>query len=124
MTEKLYYENQYLKEFEARVVSCEKIGENFAVELDKTAFFPEGGGQPGDRGRIADAVVSDTREEDGRIIHICDKELKIGENADCALDFDFRFTNMQQHSGEHIFSGFVHSVCGYDMSVFTWENTA
>lgn len=114
MTEKLYYENQYLKEFEARVVSCEKSGENFAVELDKTAFFPEGGGQPGDRGRIADAVVSDTREEDGRIIHICDKKLKIGENADCALDFDFRFTNMQQHSGEHIFSGFVHSVCGYD----------
>lgn len=114
MTEKLFYENQYLKEFEARVVSCEKNGDGFAVELDKTAFFPEGGGQPGDRGRIADAAVSDTKEKDGRIFHICNRELAVGEAVNCALDFDFRFTNMQQHSGEHIFSGFVHSVCGFD----------
>lgn len=114
MTEKLFYENQYLKEFEATVVSCEKIGDNFEVELDKTAFFPEGGGQPGDRGRIADAVVTDTKEKDDRILHLCDKELAVGKKVECALDFDFRFINMQQHSGEHIFSGFVHSVCGYD----------
>lgn len=114
MTEKLFYENQYLKEFEATVVFCEKSGDSFTVELDKTAFFPEGGGQPGDRGRIADAVVSDTKEKDGRILHICDKEFSAGEKVECALDFDFRFINMQQHSGEHIFSGFVHSVCGFD----------
>lgn len=114
MTEKLFYENQYLKEFEARVVSCEKNGDGFAVELDKTAFFPEGGGQPGDRGRIADAAVNDTKEKDGRIFHICNRELAVGEAVNCVLDFDFRFTNMQQHSGEHIFSGFVHSVCGFD----------
>lgn len=114
MTEKLFYENQYLKEFEASVVSCEKNGENYAVELDRTAFFAEGGGQPGDRGRISDAKVIDTKEKDGRIFHICDKALAEGERVECALDFDFRFINMQQHSGEHIFSGFVHSVCGYD----------
>jgi len=114
MAEKLFYENQYIKEFEANIVSCEGYGAVFAVELDRTAFFPEGGGQPGDRGRIADAVVSDTKEKDGRILHICNREFAVGERVECALDFDFRFMNMQQHSGEHIFSGFVHSVCGFD----------
>lgn len=114
MTHRLYYDDQYLREFSAEVISCEKKDEAFSVELNATAFFPEGGGQPGDRGRIGDAEVTDTVESNGRIFHICNKELEVGSNQNCSLDFDFRFTNMQQHSGEHIFSGFVHSVCGYD----------
>ena len=67
MTERLYYKDQYIKDFEATVLSC-KQGENgFEVILDKTAFFPEGGGQPGDRGFIGGAKVLDTVEK-GEII--------------------------------------------------------
>ncbi len=114
MTEKLYYENQYTKDFTAKVISCEANGNNFEVELDRTAFFPEGGGQFGDRGKIGDSTVITTVEKGDRILHICESAVEVGSELNCALDFDFRFSNMQQHSGEHIFSGFVHSVCGFD----------
>ncbi len=113
MAERLYYENQYLKEFNATVVSCCEENGKYEVILDKTAFFPEGGGQPGDRGFIGVSRVTDTIEKNGEVIHICTEPLKNGEY-DCKIDFDFRFLNMQQHSGEHIFSGIVHSVTGFD----------
>ena len=113
MTERLYYKDQYIKEFTAQVISCTANGSNFEVVLDKSAFFPEGGGQPGDKGFIADAQVIDTIEKDGEVYHICNKSVNLGK-ADCKLDFDYRFANMQQHSGEHIFSGVIHSMCGCD----------
>lgn len=113
MAQKLYYENQYIKEFTAEVLSCVHGKRGFEVILDKTAFFPEGGGQPGDTGFIGSAEVVDTVERDGEVIHICAEAVEIGE-AECRLDFEKRFTNMQLHTGEHIFSGVVHSVCGYD----------
>ncbi len=112
MTEKLYYKDGYIRTFSANVISCEKNGKNFEVILDKTAFFPEGGGQPGDRGYIGEAKVIDTKEKNGTEIHICDREVS-GE-CECGIDWDFRFLNMQQHSGEHIFSGFVHQLTGFD----------
>lgn len=112
MTEKLYYKDQYIKEFTANVLSCVKNGDKYEVVLDKTAFFPEGGGQPGDRGKIGGAEVLDTVEKGGKIIHICDGE--VGGEADCEIDWDFRFLNMQQHTGEHIFSGIMHSATGFD----------
>ncbi len=112
MTQKLYYENQYIKEFTASVVSCTEGKRGFEVILDKTAFFPEGGGQPGDTGFIGDAEVIDTVERGEDVAHICTKA--VGGEAECRLDFEKRFTNMQQHTGEHIFSGVLHSVCGYD----------
>lgn len=113
MTERLYYKDQYIKEFTAQVLSCTGKDGKFEVVLDKSAFFPEGGGQPGDKGFIGEAQVLDTVEKGGEVYHICDKAVAIG-NADCKLDFDYRFTNMQQHSGEHIFSGVIHSMCGCD----------
>ncbi len=113
MTERLYYKDQYIKEFTAQVLSCNEKNGKFEVVLDKSAFFPEGGGQPGDKGFIGDAQVLDTIEKDGEVYHICDKAVVLG-NADCKLDFDYRFTNMQQHSGEHIFSGVIHAMCGCD----------
>ena len=113
MAQKLYYENQYIKEFTAEVLSCVQGKRGFEVILDKTAFFPEGGGQPGDTGFIGSSEVVDTVERDGDVIHICSEAVEIGE-AECRLDFEKRFTNMQLHTGEHIFSGVVHSVCGYD----------
>ena len=114
LTERLYYENQYIKEFSAKVLLCRECERGAEVVLDRTAFFPEGGGQPGDTGFIGSARVIDTVEKDGEVIHICSEAVREGETVGCRLDFDKRFTNMQQHSGEHIFSGFVHSVCGYE----------
>ncbi len=112
MTEKLYYENVYMKSFDAKVISCIKNDKNYEVILDKTAFFPEGGGQPGDRGCIGSAKVIDTIEKDNEIIHIC--ENAVSDDVHCTIDWDFRFSNMQHHSGEHIFSGITHSLTGFD----------
>lgn len=112
MTEKLYDKDSHLKEFSATVLSCEKSGENYSVILDKTAFFPEGGGQESDRGNIGEAAVLDVRIVSGEIIHCTDRPLNIGEEYACNLNWDRRFRNMQNHSGEHIVSGIVHRLYG------------
>ncbi len=112
MTQKLYYEDQYIKNFTANVVSCAEGKRGFEVILDKTAFFPEGGGQPGDRGTIGGVEVIDTVEKGDEVIHICTAE--VGGEVECALDFERRFAIMQQHTGEHVFSGVQHSICGFD----------
>lgn len=112
MSRKLYYEDVYIKTFDAKVISCTENGKNYEVVLDKTAFFPEGGGQPGDRGYIGNAKVIDTIEKDNEIIHVCTEA--VSGDVHCVLDWDFRFSNMQQHSGEHIFSGITHSLTGFD----------
>ena len=112
MTEKLYDKDSHLKEFSATVLSCEKSGENYSVILDKTAFFPEGGGQESDRGDIGEAAVLDVRIVSGEIIHCTDRPLNIGEEYACTLNWDRRFRNMQNHSGEHIVSGIVHRLYG------------
>ena len=114
MTEKLYDKDSHLKEFAATVLSCERAGENYAVILDKTAFFPEGGGQQSDRGYIGDAYVSGVHIKNGEILHYADKPLDIGQAYECKLNFDFRFRNMQNHSGEHIISGIVHRLYGFN----------
>ncbi len=114
MTEKLYYKDSELRCFEAAVLSCEKNKDIFSVVLDKTAFFPEGGGQPSDTGKIGDASVFDVQEENGKIIHYCKEPLNVGESYRCAVDWERRFTLMQNHSGEHIVSGIVHSLFGLD----------
>lgn len=113
MARRLYYENQYIKDFTAEVISCTESKRGFEVILDETAFFPEGGGQPGDTGFIGAAEVIDTVEKDGEVIHICKTAVETGKT-ECKLDFEKRFANMQQHTGEHIFSGIQHSVCGFD----------
>ncbi len=113
MTQKLYYENQYIKDFTANVISCTEGKKGFEVVLDKTAFFPEGGGQPGDTGFIGSAQVVDTIESGDDVVHICSEAVALGE-AECRLDYEKRFANMQQHTGEHIFSGILHSLSGFD----------
>ncbi|MBR7133456.1 MAG: alanyl-tRNA editing protein [Clostridia bacterium] len=112
MTVKLYDENAYLKEFTATVVSCEKCGEGFAVELDRTAFFPEAGGQSSDRGFLGNACVTDVQIQNEKIIHFTDTPLQTGSTVSGALDFDRRFDFMQQHSAEHIVSGIAHRLYG------------
>ena len=114
MTEKLYYLDSHLFSFEAAVTDCRKTEDGFAVELDRTAFFPEGGGQQADTGRIGPARVRDVRETDGRILHYTDSPLTAGESYTAHLDREQRLRRMQNHSGEHIVSGLIHSCFGYD----------
>lgn len=120
-TERLYYSDGYLKEFTALVLLCEKTENGYKVVLDKTAFFPEGGGQMADTGYIGDAKVFDVQETDKEIYHYVDRELDISTEYCCKLDWEQRFLRMQSHSGEHIVSGVVHSLFGYDNVGFHME---
>lgn len=114
MPVKLYYEDSHLAEFTARVLTCGKTENGFAVTLDRTAFFPEGGGQSADTGVIGGARVLDAQEKDGEILHYTDAPLTPGETYACRIDWAQRFSRMQNHSGEHIVSGLVHKLYGYD----------
>lgn len=113
-TLKLYDEDSHLDSFTAEVLSCESMGDKWAVILDKTAFFPEGGGQPSDIGMLGGVKVLDVQiDENGIITHICDGELKAGEVCG-SIDFARRFAFMQNHSGEHVVSGVIHALYGLD----------
>lgn len=114
MTEKLYYNDAYIKEFEAKVLSVEADGERFAVVLDRTAFFPEEGGQSSDKGFIGTAAVLDVCERDGTVYHLCDRAVEQGCTVACSVDFDERFEKMQMHTAEHIMCGIIHKRYGYD----------
>ena len=122
MTERLYYADSKMKRFTATVTSCEAVKDGYAVTLDRTAFFPEGGGQAGDSGLIASTRVSDTQEKNGEIIHYVNQMLAVGEVYDCAIDWEVRFRRMQNHSGEHIVSGLVHKKYGYNNIGFHMGN--
>lgn len=118
MTEKLYYSDSHIREFDAEVLSCKPSGGNFAVELTRTAFFPEGGGQCADTGTLGDAEVLDVQEVGGRIFHYCASPLSAGACVHGALDWDKRFQNMQSHSAEHIVSGLIHNRFGFENTGF------
>ncbi len=114
-TIKLYDIDAYLSEFEAKVISCEADNGKFKIELDKTAFFPEAGGQKADSGFIDECSVLDVQiinEKD--IYHITDKPIEIGKTVKCKINFPERFRKMQIHTGEHIVSGVFHSLFGLD----------
>ena len=106
-TVKLYYENAYTQDFTAVVQSCEAVKNGFAVTLDRTAFYPEGGGQPADHGTLGEARVLDVHEKDGVVTHLCDRALSVGAEVGGRIDWARRFDHMQQHSGEHILSGLL-----------------
>lgn len=112
--ERLYEADPYIREFDARVMACEQVKDQYRILLDRTAFFPEGGGQPGDRGMIGEALIKDTHEKDGMIWHYSDSRLNVGSEVHGKIDWDFRFSNMQNHAGEHIVSGLIHGKYGYD----------
>lgn len=131
MTEKLFYEDSHLSEFEAEVLSClpsESVRGKYEVKLDRTAFFPEGGGQYADTGSLAvipcgleeeegrETIVRilDVQEKEGRILHLADGPLAEGCRVKGCIDWDERFMKMQQHTGEHIVSGIIHARFGYN----------
>lgn len=112
MTEKLFYADAHMRKFTARVLSCEERGKLYAVTLDRTAFFPEGGGQGGDVGTLGGVRVADTREENGEIVHFCAAPLTAGAEATGEIDWETRFARMQIHSAEHLVSGHAHALWG------------
>lgn len=111
-TIKLYDDNSYLTEFRANVLSCEKTERGYAVVLDKTAFFPEEGGQNADMGTLGGANVLHVSIKGDIITHTVDAELS-GE-VEGRIDWEPRFDKMQQHTGEHIVSGIIFEKYGYN----------
>lgn len=114
MTEKLYYSDGHLSRFTARVTSCEKEDGVWAVKLDRSAFFPGGGGQEADEGVLSDMKLLGLREEGEDIVHLTPAPLEPGALVEGRIDWPLRFSRMQGHSGEHILSGTVHRLFGYD----------
>ncbi len=115
---KLYYENPEMREFTATVLSCEQEGGRYAVLLDATAFYPEGGGQACDVGTLGDANVLDVQERQDTVVHFCDAPLAAGTQVIGLIDWERRFDLMQQHTGEHIVSGLMHRYFGLQNTGF------
>lgn len=139
MTRRLYYEDTYLTEFEAQVMSCQKAEGGYEVILDQTAFYPEGGGQPCDLGvleiwkaekscvdeackagqpagageEVPRVQVLDVQEGGREVVHLCDKPLTEGARVYGKIDWTRRLTHMREHSGEHIISGIICKTHGY-----------
>ena len=103
MTERLYLQDPYLRSFRARVLELRDLDGRPAAILDRSAFYPEGGGQPGDRGTLGDVRVLDTQEREGAVLHVLEKPVPPGE-LDAEIDWARRFDHMQQHHGQHLLS--------------------
>lgn len=112
MTERLYLSDPYLRRFHARVVRTLQRDGKLAVVLDRSAFYPEGGGQPGDRGTLGRASVVDTQEQDGEVLHLVDATSWNAEEVDGEIDWNRRFDHMQQHHGQHLLSAAFQRVHG------------
>ena len=115
MRAKLYYQDAYIHTFSATILKQEsdETGKNYVV-LNQTAFYPTGGGQPHDTGRIADRAVIDVEEVNGEIRHYLDAPLQAGDSdVSCTIDWERRFDHMQQHAGQHILSAAFDRLFGY-----------
>lgn len=114
MTVKLFDCDPYQKEAEAKVLSCKKSDDFYKVHLDQTIFYPRGGGQQADRGKIGGVPCVDVYEEDGDIVHVLDAPLATMDTVKLVLDWHYRYDNMKQHLGQHIFSHIVEDMYGID----------
>ena len=114
MTERLYELDSYCREFTAAVTSCCETEGGFVVTLDRTAFFPEGGGQSADTGRLGEATVMDVQLCKGDALHTVDKPLTVGMTVTGRIDWEQRFAKMQKHTAEHIVCGIIHRLYGLD----------
>jgi len=117
-TQALYDQDSFARDFVGKVISCEEVTVNdeklYKVVLDKTVFFPEQGGQTSDIGKLDDRAVVDVQIENEVIYHFCKGGFLIGEEVHGVIDWNHRFNNMQQHTGEHIFTGLAHNMYGAD----------
>ena len=113
MTEKVFYQDSHKVSCEAEVLACEPKGAQYLIALDRTVFFPEGGGQYADTGWIGEVRVTDAHEKEGVIWHTAEAAVPVGTKVTARIDWEERFEKMQQHTGEHIVSGLVHERFGY-----------
>ena len=113
-THRLFDEDSKAYKFSAIVLSCEENNGKYTVVLDGTLFFPEEGGQTSDTGTLGGADVSYVYEKQGIIYHECNKPLEVGDEVEGEISYGERFRKMQNHTGEHIISGIVHKLYGYD----------
>ena len=117
MTDKLYFLQPHLSRFECRVLSCTETTDGlFEIVTDRTAFFPEGGGQSSDEGYFIyggqKLILQGLFERGDDVIHLCTEPLPEGAALTGVLDYKLRFSKMQNHSGEHILSGIAHKLYG------------
>jgi alanyl-tRNA synthetase len=113
MTERLYYHDSFLREFDAQVISCNASGERWQAVLDRTAFYPTSGGQPHDTGRLGEAAVLEVSDrEDGAVVHLTDRQLAPG-SIHGVIDWLRRFDHMQQHTGQHLLSAAFIELFGF-----------
>ena len=108
-TIKLYENDAYISAFTAEVISCVKAEKHYEVVLDKTAFFPEGGGQLADLGFIGNSKVLDVQIKNNEIVHVVNSPVE-QRSVLCKIDWDLRYRRMQNHSGEHLLSGIAHEI--------------
>ncbi len=111
-TERLYYTDCYLRAFEGRIVASEPAGRGVAVYLDRTAFYPESGGQPSDHGTLAGLPVLEVRDEGEAVAHLLERRPD-GDAIQGEVDWPRRFDHMQQHTGQHILSAAFEKTGGY-----------
>jgi len=112
MTERLYYDNAYLTEFDAQVLGCRPNGKNFDVLLDRSAFYPTSGGQPFDTGVLGNTNVIDVNVTNGEVWHTVTEALRVGERVRGKINWTRRFDHMQQHAGDHMIAGALHRLMG------------
>ena len=115
-TIRLYENDSFCRRFTARVEECAPTRGGWQAVLDRTAFFPEGGGQPCDLGTLSTGEttvnVLDVHEREGRVVHTLDGALPAGGQVTGELDWARRLDAMEQHTGEHILSGTLHRLYG------------
>lgn len=112
MTEKLYEQDSMLKSCLATVLSCAEDKRGYAVVLDRTVFFPEGGGQLSDRGTLGGVKMTYAAQRGSEVVHYCERPLPVGAQVEAVLDWQARLDHMQQHAGEHILSHAVWKLFG------------
>lgn len=112
MTQRLYYDDPYLRVFSGTVLECLEKDGNWAVRLDRSAFYPTSGGQPYDTGRLGGANILDVYVENGDVWHVADAPLEVGSEVCGEIDWERRFDHMQQHAGEHMLANAVYRLMG------------
>jgi alanyl-tRNA synthetase len=116
-TERLYYRDSFLREFDAQVVSCEKEGERWKVVLDRTAFYPTSGGQPHDTGKLGDVPVIEVADAEHKVVHYASAEVPVGP-VHGVIDWPRRIDHMQQHTGQHLLSAAFIELFGFQTVSF------
>jgi alanyl-tRNA synthetase len=126
MTERLYFSDSSLMRFSATVVDVRQLPNGPAIVLDRTAFYPTGGGQPHDLGYLGETAVLDVIDSDGTILHVIGDHdaIKVGEVVSATVDAARRLDHLQQHSGQHLLSQAFIRVCGAETKSFHLGSTA